>query len=413
MTPVSVWRRPALPEQPRMRAPRAVWTVVVACLTAALTSTAAYADDCPNAEIRAAQGATHLPDCRAYELVSPPKKNGNPVFAPFAVRAAGGGIAYTSTGVFSDPAGSSLTGNYISRRTADGWSTVGINPPTHGRNAGAYDQWLPVTLSEDYERMLLETLYPIDPDDQGDDPRAPGGLGGSADLYRSEPDGTFGWLTHGVTLPDTSPEHVTFGWASPDLERVVFETRRALTPEVPDESVRQIYLRAGARVHLVSATADGRPMPADATLGDGMHRRGINGIYVGGASAHAVSDDASAIAFTSADGAGIAQIYARLNPLDPTGATTRHVSRSTVDGSGCARNAQFLTMSADGGRILFVCPTPLTADAPAEGGIYAYDVAGDGLELVAPAYGTTVATASLDFLAGDRDAAHVYFRTTA
>jgi hypothetical protein len=35
----------------------------------------ALAAGCPNEEIREEQGSTHLPDCRAYELVSPVKEN--------------------------------------------------------------------------------------------------------------------------------------------------------------------------------------------------------------------------------------------------------------------------------------------------------------------------------------------------
>ena len=45
------------------------------------TAAAGQADSCPNAAIRAAQGSSFLPECRAYEQVSPVEKNGNDIWA--------------------------------------------------------------------------------------------------------------------------------------------------------------------------------------------------------------------------------------------------------------------------------------------------------------------------------------------
>ena len=45
----------------------------VVCL---LTVPATSAAGCPNEEIRAEQGTVNLPDCMAYEMVTPPQKLG-------------------------------------------------------------------------------------------------------------------------------------------------------------------------------------------------------------------------------------------------------------------------------------------------------------------------------------------------
>ena len=70
----------------------------------ALPATAA-AESCPNAVLRSGQ-SSRLPDCRAYEMVTPPYKEGFPVYVGtggFASNfsADGSGMAGESIGVFA------------------------------------------------------------------------------------------------------------------------------------------------------------------------------------------------------------------------------------------------------------------------------------------------------------------------
>jgi hypothetical protein len=96
--------------------------------------------NCPNEAIRQAQGSTHLPDCRAYEMVSPPDKNqgslggrGNTngsegVHASFSRD--GQAVAFCASSLFGEPSGqlSNTCAQYISRRGPGGWTTVNPLP---------------------------------------------------------------------------------------------------------------------------------------------------------------------------------------------------------------------------------------------------------------------------------------------
>src|SRR5688572_32082480 len=93
----------------------------VLALAGAAPAAAPAADACPNAEVRQQQGATRLPECRAYEQVSPQQKNGNAALGGYAPRASGGAFAYWSPGAFAG-AQSSVGVAYAAERTEDGWT---------------------------------------------------------------------------------------------------------------------------------------------------------------------------------------------------------------------------------------------------------------------------------------------------
>lgn len=127
----------------------ALGLLVVAAAVLAIAPSARAAD-CPNSERRAEQGSTGLPDCRAYEQVTPASKDAaEPVGAlttsaeerrpdgvPGARAAVGGGrFAWWSEyalpeASLSRPYEPGTPGlHYLSTRSADGWSSENVVPP--------------------------------------------------------------------------------------------------------------------------------------------------------------------------------------------------------------------------------------------------------------------------------------------
>ncbi|MBB4664436.1 PD40 domain-containing protein [Conexibacter arvalis] len=354
---------------------------------------------CPNDAVREQQGSTRLPDCRAYEQVSPVDKNGGTIAAGLTARAQPGAVAFWSTGAFAGAA-SNMSANYRAIRGEDGWVTSPLNPPTPGRNPVLMDQPYLVALSGDFSRALIATRYPVGPDDQGTGAGANAGYG---DVLRTTGDGRFEWLTQPPTLPDTANKDADFGAATDDLGVVAFNSFKHLTVPFPkpDDATQQVYVRAGDTTRLVSVAPDGTlgpddqplpagsPLPGGATVGSGANTS-TSGSTVGGGSRNELSDDGSTVWFTSYRTTSNPQLYVRVDALGPD-AETRRVSRSRVTGAaagdGCTATVTFLAATADGSRAWFACPTRLTDDAASDGGVYVYDRDGDELRFIASTAG--------------------------
>ncbi len=117
----------------------ALVTLVSLCaLAGALVfSTAAQAETCPNEQLRAEDHSTSLPDCRAYELVTPPFKEDAQtgletwfaVPALTGMSADGSHLIVPSTGNFGEDNGAPGANSYELTRTASGWSETDIDLP--------------------------------------------------------------------------------------------------------------------------------------------------------------------------------------------------------------------------------------------------------------------------------------------
>ncbi|HWW90833.1 MAG TPA: hypothetical protein VNY35_08655, partial [Solirubrobacteraceae bacterium] len=106
----------------------------VACLC--LTAQAVAADSCPNANLRTGPSAA-LPDCRAYELVTPAFKFGAN-FGP--IRAADSShVQFSSIGGFNGAGDDQGTegSDYVTTRGPAGWSSVPVDPPAAEFQNGA------------------------------------------------------------------------------------------------------------------------------------------------------------------------------------------------------------------------------------------------------------------------------------
>src|SRR5262249_51520051 len=109
------------------------------------------------------------PDCRAYEMVSPPDKNGGDVFLDTSrTRTATDGNAaeFASYSSFADAAGNSYLTEYVSERGASGWTTHAITPQVQPltvvesapiRNFASYEG----DLSPDLDKGVLFSGTPL------------------------------------------------------------------------------------------------------------------------------------------------------------------------------------------------------------------------------------------------------------
>ena len=91
------------------------------------SATPALAGDCPNEQLRSENNSTRLPECRAYEMVTPLYKEGFPV-SPQTF-SDDGAIAYESLGSFAGNTIGVLQNEYVSTRSSTGWSTTSPDPP--------------------------------------------------------------------------------------------------------------------------------------------------------------------------------------------------------------------------------------------------------------------------------------------
>ncbi len=90
-------------------------------------------ESCPNEAIRQVQHATHLPDCRAWEKVSPAEKGNGDIIGDGGTNVAsvaGDAVTMSTRTPFGDTIGSGVVGQtqYIARRGAGGWATHAITP---------------------------------------------------------------------------------------------------------------------------------------------------------------------------------------------------------------------------------------------------------------------------------------------
>jgi sugar lactone lactonase YvrE len=193
---------------------------------------------CANKAFRNGPSAL-LPDCRAYEMVSPVDKNGGDIVHLGYVQASSDGerITYGSTPTFADEPASLLVNQYLAQRQAgQGWVNHGIHPPLGNRKSlpeilfglsREFEAFSPDLCSAWFEDTLEPAL-------------TPDGQDGYANIYRRENCGEGAGSYEAVTTaepPAGSPifyvdifAHSIAGY-SDDGQHAVFAARAALLPE--------------------------------------------------------------------------------------------------------------------------------------------------------------------------------------
>ncbi|HEX3608745.1 MAG TPA: hypothetical protein VHU14_03620 [Solirubrobacterales bacterium] len=264
------------------------------------------ADICPNAPFRIGPSA-FLPNCRAYEQVSPANKNGSDIDNSGGSESAptGDRVAYAVANSFGDAQGSGLVNYYRSIRGDAGWSTRAISPPMSSvpPSSSLLNSTLLSALSPD----LSAGVFRASPDQ----PALPGTQPGAFNVYRqlSVPEGPYELLNPPYPNPDqSSGSDPLVVDASTDLSHVLVESTQPLTPGAPAQ--RDVYdLTAAGQVHLVGVLPEGTVAPEGAHTSSGPGGAGIqNG---------PMSADGSRVFFIAGTGAETS-LYARVNNTTTT-----------------------------------------------------------------------------------------------
>jgi len=297
---------------------------------------------CPNDALRPEVGAL-LPDCRAYEMVSPIDKEGGEVIALtniFSYPAtfhqaaeAGNGITYSSYRAFNDPEAAPYTSQYLARRGTGGWSTEAISPRREGVLFSNLDTQYKGFTGNLSQSWLLTDSEPV---------LAPGGLAGYRNLYLRDNDSRTYQAQCAVGPPEAAaaefrlePQAYSVDWS-----HLVFRANDKLTPDAATGDITQLYECVnGTELRLVSVLPGGEASSTGASAGTA--RGDLNETEVAfreGNVVSSVSSDGSRI-FWTADPNGPGPLYVRID-----GSSTVQIS------TGLAR---FHTASPDGSRVIY------------------------------------------------------------
>jgi hypothetical protein len=236
--------------------------------------------------------ASHLPDGRAWEMVSPVDKNGGDIAAPEELFGGGdfqaggdGVVTYGSGTSFGAAAGAPPSSQYVSRRTGTGWVTENVSAPLDSAAYGDDPDGVPYRVfSADLSRAVLfgglacrgglEGCPALNPPIPGSG--APPGY--MAFYLRDNANGQFTSLlgpadvAHSTGKITPTAFEVAFAAASPDLSHVILSSCAALTAnasEVPagggkcDPSATNLYDWSAAGLKAVNLR------PGDATTTPG------------------------------------------------------------------------------------------------------------------------------------------------
>ena len=306
---------------------------------------------CPNEQLRAEQpfGLT-LPDCRAYEMVSPVVTGGQDAtdsFISSAPRASvqGEAVAYASKGLFNstsgEPAGGTVENEYLSSRSPGGWTTRLIGPqqdPIKTESRPSYDA---TVFTPELTAGVMSSNAPI-------------GIEGPAGVFR---------LYH-ANLETGATEYIGEeedpAGASEDLSHVVFGAAGEIFEWINGKVVTVNVDNTGT---LLSGTVGAVPV---FLLEEDLW--------------HAVSSNGSRVFFstpTEESNPETGALYVRVNAehkqsemngeecLQAAEACTIEVSastRETPDPNG-PRRPRYWGASADGSKVFFTSNAELTKDA--------------------------------------------------
>jgi NHL repeat len=381
---------------------------------------------CPNQAFRTDLPSAQLPDCRAYELVSPLDKSGGDVgtnelfnFDPLALHQAapdGSRVTYGSFTAFGEPESAPLFSQLLSDRDpGTGWQTHSISPPRtsvplypplHSVNSLQFktfsDDLCQGWFIQDSDLVLVEDAPPEVPNFYRRDDQSCGDQGYEL-LSTAPPPG----LDLEYFLNATSSFYApTIQGVSADAERTLFRANAALTADAcaqsssPPLTVFQLYLHTSAggesngSLRLVNRLPDGSVACTEVSAGS--HQGSLPGNPREESVHNAFSADGTRVYWTAAEDAeSTGPVYLRVNPA---------ASQSPISAGTCTNPAlacTFAVSAAPDTRFEGASPTGSHALYTTAGSLYEYDAAAKSSTQIASGVGGV--------LGYSRDLARVYF----
>ncbi len=307
-------------------------------LCAGVTSSAQAADTCPNAVQRAQNNSSELSDCRGYEMVSSPYKEGFGVdprsFTDEGI------VSYISTGNFAG-SGLGLAANlYHATRSSAGWVTTAPSPPGVTYNPGGNTA---SAESADLDSSLWEM-------------RRRDGVGGN-DLYLRGLDGQLTYVGQGATADGVFTSPGVDG-TSADLSHVIFRYGSAGSA---DATALREFVGTGnvGPARVISVDNLGNPTPAETCP-------------------NKISDDGRVIVYTSGCHVATLQLWARVGESATVAVSGSECTRSPGDPGGACNalsSADYAGSADDGSRVFFTTNQQLiNTDTDTTTDLYACDI---------------------------------------
>jgi hypothetical protein len=389
---------------------------------------------CPeNEAFRDGAGAL-LPDCRAYELVSPlDKDNGDIIVSkefttsqPAVLNqssTSGSRLAYGSYRAFGDAKASPYTSQYIAQRHAgEGWQSHVISPP-RGRPIFTVSV-LPQldtefkAFSPDLCSAWLRTL--------AEPPLSKAAIAGYPNIYRRQDEecGGSGYeaLTTAAWPNLEGDSEKTFSLElqglSADGSRAVFVAPDALTgsgaPLPPQE--RQLYVWAGgSKPKFVCVLPDGEALQGDCSAGTNLGDEKDSGKGRGASLQNAISEDGERI-FWTASKREPGKIYMREHAeLGKTAGECTAGKPCTIAVSAAgealsgASGSIFFVAAANGSKAIFAAAEDLPAPLEDIEDLYEFDVESKTTRLIAH---HALPGGESGILGASDDASRIYFAST-